>query len=60
MSSFERHRVAVFAGDGIGQEVVPGGIRVREAAGRGRTPDLGGSASTQEIGTGIARALAEG
>ena len=29
-----RHRIAVIAGDGIGKEVVPEGIRVLEAAGR--------------------------
>ena len=28
------HRIAVVAGDGIGTEVVPEGIRVLEAAGR--------------------------
>lgn len=30
-----RYRIAVIAGDGIGREVVPEGIRVLEAAGRG-------------------------
>ena len=29
-----RHRIAVIAGDGIGKEVVPEGIRVLDAAGR--------------------------
>jgi isocitrate/isopropylmalate dehydrogenase len=29
----ETHRIAVIAGDGIGKEVVPEGIRVLEAAG---------------------------
>jgi isocitrate/isopropylmalate dehydrogenase len=29
-----RHKIAVIAGDGIGKEVVPEGIRVLEAAGR--------------------------
>ena len=28
------HRIAVIAGDGIGKEVVPEGIRALEAAGR--------------------------
>ena len=30
------YRIAVIAGDGIGQEVIPAGIRVLEAAARGR------------------------
>ena len=29
-----KHKIAVIAGDGIGKEVVPEGIRVLEAAGR--------------------------
>ena len=29
-----RHKIAVIAGDGIGKEVVPEGIRVLDAAGR--------------------------
>ena len=29
-----RHKIAVIAGDGIGKEVVPEGMRVLEAAGR--------------------------
>lgn len=29
-----QHRIAVIAGDGIGQEVMPEGVRVLEAAGR--------------------------
>jgi tartrate dehydrogenase/decarboxylase/D-malate dehydrogenase len=32
-ASMSRHRIAVIAGDGIGKEVVPEGIRVLEAAG---------------------------
>ena len=30
----KKHKIAVIAGDGIGKEVVPEGIRVVEAAGR--------------------------
>jgi tartrate dehydrogenase/decarboxylase/D-malate dehydrogenase len=33
-TNMARHRIAVIAGDGIGKEVVPEGIRVLDAAAR--------------------------
>jgi isocitrate/isopropylmalate dehydrogenase len=65
--------IAVIAGDGIGREVMPEGIRALEAASRRhgftraietvlrepklRTRDLGGAADTQTCGKAIAELL---
>jgi hypothetical protein len=38
----EKHRIAVIAGDGIGQEVVPEGMRPREHRGRRQGGRRGG------------------
>lgn len=71
-------RIAVIAGDGIGKEVVPEGLRVLDFlgykqahdsvllaietvldpnGGAPRTPDLGGQATTSDLGRAIACAL---
>ena len=60
--------IAVIPGDGVGQEVVPEGVRVLSAVdpgietvcreGRRLTADLGGRAATREVGDAVLAALA--
>ena len=47
-----KHRIAVIAGDGIGKEVVPEGMRVLEAAGAKTGIEFEWTSST-----GVARAM---
>ena len=52
--------IAVIPGDGIGKEVAPVGMRVIEAVTGDqhiKTPDLGGVATTEDVGNAIVAAL---
>ena len=49
--------IAVIPGDGIEREVIPVGVVRVLANGSHMTPDMGGNASTVEIGEAIANAI---